>query len=811
MEYDSLFNRWYRRLRSFRRRWWRWAALLLLLALGWHLETVSRFDRAALAPAPGPLVLDRQGHMLRLGLEAEGRKLIKLPPGELPEKVVAAFIAAEDQRFWRHPGIDPLAVGRALAGNAAAGRIVSGASTITMQLARLTYPGPRTYYRKLVEMVRSLRIELALSKTEILRCYLDRVPMGQNLMGVESAAQLYFGKTAEGLTLREAALLAALARVPGARGPYGPHQTRLQRRQQSVLQRLGQLGRISPEELAAAAAEPVRLQEARGRVPKFPFEAPHFVNLVLSKSPPLRADGIVKTTLNLDLQHRAAAIVASHRTALVKAGASQAAALIVDNRSLEVLALVGSLHYGPRDGGFNNGAAAWRSPGSTLKPFLYAQALDQGYTPAAILEDIERRYQTPRGEFHPANFDRFSHGPISFREALANSLNLASVSLLNLIEPQAYYDTLRQLQLINHTERGPEHYGLGLVVGNPEVSLLQLAAAYTCLANGGLFQPLRLRPDEAAEAPVRVFSPQAAYIISDILADPLARFRIFGASTAMNPPYRLALKTGTSTHYRDCWAVGYTPAYTLAVWVGNFDGRATANLSGAAAAAPILADLAAALFAHQLPQNFPQPEGVTRATVCHFSGMQPGPDCQNLREELFIAGTEPTASCTYHQPREPWHRMPTNFAGWLHQRFEKGGVGRYRLADFDPDLPAVFQEPTGAGNRVPAGAGQRGMVILRARGDQPGPPAAGEPQELSLVYPLEGDCFLLEPQAESLSIPLKASSRTPLKSVTWFVDGWETVTMGPPYETTVELGRGLHRLMVVGPDGRGEAVDVQLQ
>ena len=160
---------------------------------------------------------------------------------------------------------------------------------------------------------------------------------------------------------------------------------------------------------------------------------------------------------------------------------------------MKLLALVGSFQYGPRDRGYNNGAAAQRSPGSALKPFLYAQALDLGFTPASTLEDVERRYQTPRGEFSPVNFDRFPYGPVAFREALANSLNLSTVSLLNLIEPESYYDILSRLNLINHPERGPEHYGLGLVVGNPEVSLLQLAAAYACLANGGLYQPLRLR------------------------------------------------------------------------------------------------------------------------------------------------------------------------------------------------------------------------------------------------------------------------------------------------------------------------------
>ena len=243
-------------LRQLRRRWWLWLPLGLLLGLGWHFEAASRFDRAALDPTPGPLVLDRQGRILRLGLEAQGRKLIKLPPGELPEKVAAAFVAAEDQRFWRHPGVDPLAVLRALTGNLSSGRIVSGASTITMQLARLTYPGRRTYYRKLVEMLRSLRIELALSKQEILRCYLDRVPMGNNLMGVESAAQLYFGQAAAQLSAGEAALLAALARAPGTLNPYGPHLSRLRQRQGTGAAAPGATGPAQPRRTGGRGRRP---------------------------------------------------------------------------------------------------------------------------------------------------------------------------------------------------------------------------------------------------------------------------------------------------------------------------------------------------------------------------------------------------------------------------------------------------------------------------------------------------------------------------------------------------------------------------
>jgi len=798
------------------------ALLLGLAALMVHFEAASRVDTAALDPEPGPLVKDRRGQVLRLVPEAQGRKLIKLPPGPLPEAVAAAFVAAEDQRFWSHPGADPAALLRAAWSNLAAGRIVSGASTITQQLARLTYPGPRTYYRKTVEMLRSLRIEGVLSKEDILRHYLNRVPQGNNLMGVETAAYAYFGKRAAQLNPGEAALLAALVKAPGRLNPYGPHQTRLRQRRDWVLGRMARLGYLKDPDLVALQEEPLHLRGEPGRRPALPFDAPHFVNLVLGAGAQTPAGGRIRTTLDRDLQRRAEAVVRSHRTRLQKGGASQAACVILDNRSLGVAALVGSFSYSPRDQGFNNGAAAWRSPGSALKPFLYAQALDLGLTPAAVLEDVERRYRTPRGAFLPSNFDRLAHGPVSFREALGNSLNLSAVYLLNLTGPDTYYETLNKLQLINHPELPADHYGLGLVVGNPEVSLLQLAAGYACLANGGVFRPVRLHLDQPPGEGVQVFSPQAAFVINDILTDPMARARIFGGSLAMNPPQRLGIKTGTSTRYRDCWAVGYTPEYTLAVWVGNFNGRPTANLSGAAAAAPILADLAAEVFGPDPPQPFDKPEGVVHALVCAFSGLRPGPDCAHRREELFIAGTEPDARCSYHHPREPWHRMPANYAAWLHQRFQKGGEGKFRLEDFDPDLRQTFRNAPASGESsksLAASPASRPPGAKLTLGFNPAIPYAGRAPALAgaaefpvaVSYPLPGDRFLLEPQRETVHITLKAVCRSSVKSVTWFVNGREAGAAGPPYELPLELPRGKHRLTVSGHNGWGDSVEISVQ
>ncbi len=774
-------------------------AVVLGLAAAFWLEAASRYDPARLAPVAGPFIEDRHGHPLRLVPEAEGRKLLNLPPGPLPENVVRAFVAAEDKRFWQHSGVDFLAVGRAAWSNLAAGRIVSGASTLTMQLARLTHPGPRTYGRKLTEMARSLRLEMSLKKPEILRHYLDRVPLGNNLMGVETAARAYFGKPAARLSVAEAATLAALAKAPGRLNPRKPDTGRLLARRDWVLGRMAELGLLEVQEVAVAQAEPLGLASG---APRFPFAAPHLVNLVLT-APDGLSPGPVRTTLDLEMQFRAEKVLASHRHRLRKWGATQAALVVVDNRSAEVLALVGSLDYGPRDQGMVNGAAALRSPGSTLKPFLYALALDAGFTPATLLEDVERRYRIPGGEFNPLNFDRVAHGPVSFREALGNSLNLAAVRLLEAVGPGKYYDILKKLGLINHPERGPDHYGLGLVVGNPEVTLLQLAQAYACLAHGGLFRPLKFILN-AADAPARrVFSPQAAYIVSHILTDPAARGRIFGASQAMNPPFPLALKTGTSTRYRDCWAVGVSRDYTIAVWVGNFDGRPTHQASGALAAAPILADLAGELFRQALPEPLPRPPGLASTTICAFSGLLPAAGCRHRTRELFIAGAQPTETCRFHQQEEPWHRLPASFAGWLHDRHRKGGAGRFRLTGFDADLETTF-----GGGQAVSGLPEARPVGRRPLENPALPPAAAG--EVAIIAPLRGDRYLLRGSA-TFRLTAKAVCQAPLTNLTWFLNGRETDTVGPPYEVELDLPRGRHRLAAVGPEGRGDEVEIVIE
>ncbi len=752
------------------------------------LERTTSFSRERLALPACTRVLDRGGALLRFLPGPDGTR--HLPAGQVPPVVARAFVAAEDQRFYDHPGFDPLAIVRALRQNLSRGRVVSGASTITQQLSRLAYPRPRTYPAKALEIARAARIELALSKPEILALYLDRVPLGNNLLGVEAASRVYFGKGCGELSAPEAALLAALARAPGRLDPYGPRRGDLLRRQARVLELMGEPAPSAPPALVPRS---------------FPFEAPHFVDALKGRLPP----GDALSTLDLPLQRRVEEVLLSHRTRLAWRGASQAAAVVLDNRTMEVLALAGSFEYGGRDGGFNDGTRALRSPGSVLKPFFYAQALDAGLTASSVLEDLDRRYRSVQGEYAPVNFDRRSYGPVSLREALGSSLNLSAVNLLNQMGAEPFYRRLQRLSLINHPERGAEHYGLGLVVGNPEVSLLQVTQAFACLAAGGVFRPVRLLASDPAPAGERIYSEQASFVIADILSDPSARDITFGR--ALDLPFPAAVKTGTSTHSRDCWAVGYTPRHTVGVWVGNFPGFPTWNLSGAGGAAPLLGDILRQLYPRGDAPRFARPEGVSSVRVCTFSGALPLPACPQVKEELFLEGMEPAERCRFHLRGGAEHLLPAPYAGWVHDRSGRGSAGRFgvegEVPSPDPAAGSGLRAAVVGGRKAPARTASGAWILEEEPPFLPPPP--GREAGVRILYPLEGDRFLLGGRGRGDTvIRLSADCQRVVPTLTWFVDGREVATVGPPYRTEWTLTRGEHSVSAVAPDHTGDRVTI---
>lgn len=748
-----------------------------------HFESVSRVSVSDLYLSPNTIFEDRSGNVLRWAPDPNGERHIWASLDNIPLVVQKAFISAEDHRFYSHPGVDALAILRAVKSNFTEGHIVSGASTLTQQLSRLTYPRKRTYYDKLVELLRSLRIELLLDKEQILELYLNRVPLGNNLVGVLAGSKVYFGKMLSRLTYSEAAMLASLPKAPGKLNPYGRNISSLIGRKNWVLRKMHIHGHVGSDMLNGS------LQDTPVLKPKsFPFGAPHFINQVL----PVPENGNLTTTIDLKLQNRIEQILKSHQFRLKRKTARQASVVILDNENSEILSLVGAIEYSNRHQGFNNGANALRSPGSTLKPFLFAQALDSGLNTATVLEDIERKYSSPQGIYRPVNFNKKSYGPVSMRNALGNSLNQTAVSLLNTIGYSSFYKTLQSLDLINFPQRGPEHYGLGMVIGNPEVTLVQLASAYAALARGGSFIPAKYFVNDKSSKGTRIYSEEASYILTDMLSDPSARDLTFGDFFNQKLPFKIALKTGTSTNYRDGWIVGYTPKHTIAIWVGNFNGQPTTGMSGAEAGGPVLVDILNELYPNGFSSSFPRPEGVVSSEVCSYSGVKPNKYCPHIKRELFIEGMGPEEICDYHNESGGTHNLPPQFATWLHGRYKKGVEGNYRLAGFSRNLEETFQTE----NRI------YGNTERRNESTDP---------SIQITSPVNGEIYIMDLNEGAYQIEFDVSSSQPVPEITWYVDEREYDKVGPPYKTKWYLSRGTHTITAVGPGHSGDSVEIEIR
>ena len=756
-------------------------ALLFGVAIiaGLYLEKISRVDINRLYPPDNRIVSDRSEKPLRWFPDIKGERHIWISLDKISDTTIKAFIAAEDQRFFSHIGIDPAAMVRALKENMVQRKIVSGASTLTQQMIRISYPRNRTYSKKFIEVLRSFRAEGHLSKEEILEVYLNRVPMGNNLTGVEAASRIYFTKPSSSLSLHETALLAALPKAPGTLNPYGNNKEKLKARRNWVLKRMHALGFISLDEKLRAERKPILVSEK-----VFPFDAPHFVEMLDQN----KVSGNTPTTINLILQKRVEQILNSHRKRLKKQKAMQGSVVVIENKTSNVLALVGSMEHSKTDLGFNNGAISKRSAGSTLKPFLYAKALDEGHSPSDTLEDLKRSYISPQGVYRPVNFNRASYGPVSMREALGNSLNQSAIFLINQIGYENFFETISLLGLNNYKDHDADYYGLGLVIGNLEVQLIQLAAAYATLARGGEFISPRFLKSEPKSFPNRIFSPEASYIITDILSDPSARVLTFGDFFNQKLPFKVALKTGTSTHYRDSWIVGYTHEYTIAIWIGNFDGSPTNGLTGAKGGGPIFIDILNELYPDSFAARFKKPESVISKTVCSYSGSVPNPSCPQTKKELFISGFEPQEKCQYHSNDKKFHSLPSQYTDWVYKRFKNGGEGKYRLAGFSNNLENIFNGSNSLDD--PSKSGKAGIKI---------------------TSPLTEEVYLLDPGKTSYEIRLSAIGNAPTQIVSWYVNGLEIASTSLPHHTTVALMKGAHEITAIGPNNQGHSILISIE
>jgi penicillin-binding protein 1C len=571
-----------------------------------------------------------------------------VPLKQVSPQFIHAILAAEDSQFYNHGALDMQAIARAIKEAIHAKRIVSGASTITMQLARMLNPVPRTLSGKLQEIWISWRLAAGMNKDEILAAYTNRLPMGGNIYGVEAAARTYFSISASDLNLAQASLLAAIPNNPTYYNPYD-HWERLKQRQKYVLNRMVLDGYITLSQSEKAFTEEISFQSRQQGI----LAAPHFLFWVASQLPSKAGESSspIRTTIDRPLQQFVEAQMQQVISSLAANNVHQAAALVIDNHTGEVLAYGGSPNYFDEAKlGRNDGVQALRQPGSTLKPFLYELALEKGIIrPSTIVADVPAHYAIPGAKLYsPTDYNQSFLGLVRVRVALANSLNVPAVRVLEKIGVQTFLDRLHELGF-EHLTHPAEYYGLGLTLGSGEVSLWELVRAYLAIARQGQPTPLITTFSHTPLLPHSPFpTPTTWQLITDMLSDRHARATAFGVDSVLSLPFPTAVKTGTSSNFRDTWTVGFTTDYTVATWVGNFDGEPMRQVSGVTGAAPLWNRIMLHLYEHQEPTNFLPPEGMVQLPICATSGLRPTPDCTSVVQEYFY----PEDKSNYDHPRE---------------------------------------------------------------------------------------------------------------------------------------------------------------
>jgi len=645
-----------------------------LLAIGLGAYALRPLDVRDFGGANALAFEDRTGLPLGVVLARDSEHAVRVPLERVAPLFVRAIVATEDARFAEHHGIDVLALARAAGEALRAGRIVSGGSTITMQLARLRYGLAHTVPGKFAELALALRIERAMSKREILAAYVNELPMGGNLAGVEAGARTYFGAPASDLDLAQAALLAALPNDPVRLDPYA-HRGALEARRRAVLARMAATGAISSAEAARASAETVAIAPRGSGV----LAAAHLLFRLAGSAAPQATR--IRTTLDRDLQLFVENQTREIAGTLSERNARDAAAIVIDNHDGAILAYAGSADYFARAGaGKNDGVTALRQPGSTLKPLLYELAFERRCVrPTTILADVPTSYALPGlRTFAPTDYSNRFAGPVRARIALADSLNVPAVGVLGKVGVGAFLDRLRALGFV-HLTGDAARYGLGLALGDGEVSLEELATAYATIARGG--RPPRIHAvlgGTAGTSNARIGSAADWALVTDMLADAHARARAFGVASLLRTPFPSAVKTGTSSDFRDTWTAGFTRDYTVAVWVGNFDGRPMRRVSGVTGAAPLWHRIIAHLAERTVPSAFDRPRGYTRLPICATTGLQPTRGCPSIVSEWI----DRDDLAAWRSAPRPLARI---YDGWLETQPDETGALRI-VSPHDGDI-----------------------------------------------------------------------------------------------------------------------------
>ncbi|MBI3563371.1 MAG: penicillin-binding protein 1C [Gammaproteobacteria bacterium] len=643
-------------------------------------------------------ILDRFGREIRHALSIRGERRYLEPLDKIPEQLRNAFVLAEDRHFYTHQGVEWRALARGLYYSLRQWRKVSGGSTITMQLVKINWPELRGVVHKPAQILQALWLEHKYSKGELLTYYLNTVPFGNKISGVGAACRYFFNKTCEQLSPGQVASLAIIPRNPNL---FIGRPTALAQRRHDLLQKM--FAATDTVVLTQAQSEPIKFTKTNPQ-----FYAAHLTERILEEKP---SQSEIFTTIDLELQKTLQALLYAE-TAKRRGSGDSGAALVLDNDTGEVLAYVGSPDYFDPAHGMVDGIRVLRSPGSALKPFVYELALENNWNLYSIVPDIPMVFSTQRAVYEPNNYGGNFSGPRTIRDALANSKNLPALYMTTQLGETRVLERLRRLGFTS-LQQPAEYYGVGLALGNGEVSLWELTQAYSILARlGTTITPTYLRGNIAL--PKRVMPAETAFLIADVLRDPQARQEEFGRGGPLEFDYDVAVKTGTSSDYRDNWTVGFTKKITVGVWRGNADATPMLQrLSASRGTGPLFHKIMDAANKYRDPQWIKRPAGIVASRVCVLSGEKPGKYCSLTRLEYHLADHAPLQSCRYHKHRLipncngkavtlTYVQYPQEYQEWakssripsLQNQFQEtcGGTNPQRLlAQLDSHAPSIIE------------------------------------------------------------------------------------------------------------------------
>ncbi|MFA5829411.1 MAG: penicillin-binding protein 1C [Candidatus Gracilibacteria bacterium] len=801
---------------------------------------------------PSTKILDRNGVLLYEILQPDSGKKTFVPLNQIPKNFINATLAAEDINFYEHGGVDLGAILRSLFFNVREQRIVSGASTIPQQLVRnlLGVNRERGLSDKIMEALYAVRLSHSYTKDQVLELYLNKIYYGNLAYGSDSAALDYFDKHVNDLDLAQSAFLAGLPQAPSAYNPF-LYFDPAKKRQQYVLDQMTKNGFISDAENKAAYEEPLHLRRN-----KTEMKAPHFVQYVINElgDQIMNRGGLsIYTTLDYNLQLKAENTVSRQVELLHDKHVTNGALLSLDPKTGQILAWVGSENYFNENiDGAVDMVTALRQPGSAVKPFNYLLALEKGYTPATILDDVPTTFSTDTGAYEPKNYDLRYHGPVRLRNALASSFNIPAVKTLDFVGVEAFISFLRKIG-INTLDQDPNFYGLALTLGGAEVRMLDFARAFNMLANYGNERDLStiLKIEDSQRKILYQWTPppeqfvlgqhgkEHAYQIIDILKDPLARLGGFGEGSVLELSRPAAVKTGTTRNFRDNWTVGFTPQLLTAVWVGNADATPMNNISGVDGAGPIWHDfMESALGAlggggsGMAVTDFVKPAGLKQVEICGISGKLPTDLCQDRVFELFVPGTEPKEKDDYYKQfwvdKNSGHIIQDACVGGSADGGALGGGPQGESALSSQGVPANLQQKTfvvyppkfqkwAVGESLalpyvePCGKTVSAQTGASGAGSTGGAGAAGSAganfTEVIIDSPRNGDEYMIEGTLplKDQKIPLRVTVPLDTGEVRYFID--ETLVVAnkvSPFSALWLPIKGSHKLRaeVVLSDGK---------